>query len=517
MAVDDVVTVGDSAAYAAHANSRAERLLRVTLHVLVFLLVASAAPRWLLEATAFLLDPNRGYDFRMYYSTALALRDNGAANIYDLNVIRAVAIAHHISPPLQDYPYPPLLAVLLIPVTILPFDSAAILWVIVNLVLWLAVAALLIDLARQVSGPEISAAENANSVNWIRGKQLVLGAAVLFLVLTYDPIGQGISLGQINVLLVFLLLLVPWLMRKGHLSLAGVALGLAIWLKVYPVVLLIYYIARGDWKTVRATLWTVALIAVGMVPVIGLGGVLSTWHVLVNGGGAAQFYHNESLMRVPLWIDVAFGGTPGPLAGVIGYFLCALVAGAFATGMYFVWRRWRTVSHAEASDDSTTLLGYAWALSTMVLAAPLTWEHYDTWLLPPIILCLYFLVFRRVQGWRGIALIAAIVLAYALTMSDLPFGYDGTITFSIGPYLLGQPLRPYFMILRPLGASLIWGVSGYLFLSRTLPADATRRFAVALPSMRRLAAVLLTLLVATVLMRAFIDALWLTLGTPHGS
>ncbi|HEX6817138.1 MAG TPA: glycosyltransferase 87 family protein, partial [Ktedonobacterales bacterium] len=84
------------------------------------------------------------YDFSTYYAAARALRLDPHSDIYAQNVLAASAAAGHVSqqPPLP-YAYPPLGALLLIPLTLLPFAVAVHIWVAINITLWLVTTLLL--------------------------------------------------------------------------------------------------------------------------------------------------------------------------------------------------------------------------------------------------------------------------------------------------------------------------------------------------------------------------------------
>jgi hypothetical protein len=113
----------------------------------------------------------------------------------------------------------------------------------------------------------------------------------------------------------------------------------------------------------------------------------------------------------------------------------------------------------------------------MVLISPVTWEHHLAWLLPPFIIAVGLSLpylgrsgWQASSGWGTPAVVPAVVLAvavvgYVLVAHDLPFGYDGRVPFDPSPNLLGKiPVRPFFMIQRPVGGLLLWCATGYMFL-----------------------------------------------------
>jgi len=522
MTADEAVLRGETPVRGAPAESaavrRAERLLRGTLNVLVVVLLVVAGRRWLLDIAGMLGNPAQGLDFTCYYAAALALRDNHAANIYDLHVIQSAALAHGVTARVVAYVYPPFIAVLLIPATFLSLSTATTLWAICNLALWIATLALLLSLARTLLSAEDRSDSALVRMLVSRNTRWLLYGLVIFLGLTFEPLGQGVGLGQMSMAVLFLTVLAAWLAQRGNDRLAGVALALASWIKIYPLLLVVYFFARrraGIWQSALVTLGVTAL---AMLPILGVDGLLATRLVFTSGGSITQATQNEALARVPTWLAVLFGAQPSAITAALGFGLIALVVGAFCFGVYRAWRSERGAgSESAQSTAETTLLGYLWALCTMTLVAPIVWEHSYAWVLPPILLGFVYLLVHPTAGRsRSALLIAAIVLAYVFTTADFPFGFDGNTEFTIGPYLFGQPLRPYFMLLRPLGALLAWGVCGYLYLTRTLVIGAqssmSARFAA--PTTRRLAVLVFALLAAVMLMRGIVTVLVLSIADP---
>ena len=520
-----------------------ESLARALLRVVLVLFLAAAVALWLYRAANLLGDSRVGFDFRPYFAAALALRDNPSANIYDQRVLQAAALAHGAPPPVAIYVYPPLLAVLLLPLTLLPPAMATSVWTVLNLLLEPACIALTLSLIARL--PALRAIWRAGNTGMGEGSTstaagrdigLAIYGLALILSLLYDPFINGIALGQASVAIDFLLLLVPWLALRGHERAAGGVLALAVWLKVLPLALLVYFALSGRWRIVRAALAVIVALGLALVPVIGVGGLLATRFVLINGSDASAQFDNEALRQAPIWIAALFGGGPSALAGALGYLLIAVVAGAFTLAMLRV-RRARgagasAVPIAQQRQLSVTeLLGYLWALCTMVLASPITWMHHYVWLLPAFTIGGALALRGPLALDRRLSalLVAALALGYLCTFSPLPLAFDATGTFEIGPYLLGQPLRPYFMLLRQLGMLLLWGVTGMLYLARAsaLPAWLQRRMAgtsaaadepVHAPadlSIRRAAALALSLLAAVVLARAVFVAFDLALGPGH--
>lgn len=523
----------DSAIHAQHVESMpaSTRMLRTMLRAALALLVIGVGIRWPLDIGAFLIVPHSGYDFTIYYTAALALRGNPAANIYDAHVLVSVAHAHHIVlSTVSSYVYPPVLALALIPLTVLPLNTAFALWSIFNLALLLGCAILLAKMLHLCFAASECALPSRGAGGSGADVRFLVYALVIFMVLNYEPMREGIELGQVNVIICFLVLLAIWKALGKRQGLAGVLLAVAIWLKVYPAVMIVYYALRGRKRLVASTLATGVAGGLAIVAALGVQGALMMTGFLSAGGGMASQYHNQALMRAPMWLAVEFGAQPGPLAEALGYVLIAAVGALFVAGVVLARRlpvgsatTNAAVPPSPLGDACNTLFGALWALSTMVLVAPLAWEHHYTWVLPACIVGFGYTLSiallshgRRAQIWLALTFAAG----YVLTMPDLPLGYDGDYHFDLGPFVAGHPVRPLLMLIRPLGALLIWAATGVLFwrtrsgtgytqptaealgdgnaVSATTPAPSAAQVT------RRIGVVLLSFLVAVAVMRALL-------------
>jgi hypothetical protein len=146
------------------------------------------------------------------------------------------------------YLYPPLLAMLLAPIAALAdFKTSAVIWLLLNIAITLVTLAALSHAIRQPS---------YQMALWV-------GAAL------FTPLAQTLWMGQVSLVL-FALAAGTWLAyREDKPLLAGALLALAVWIKVYPAIILLYFIWRRDWRVIASTvvsgtiLGVIQLIAVG--------------------------------------------------------------------------------------------------------------------------------------------------------------------------------------------------------------------------------------------------------------
>src|SRR5262249_28042327 len=155
------------------------------------------------------------------------------ANIYSLHILQAAAAAHAAAQPTVLYLYPPMLAVLLLPLTLFPYPVALHVWIIASLFLWLLGAALLAGWLRHLIGGERMLAQRAEAGQRSIGDlELFAFGLVTFLALFYGPLEQGLGLGQVTIPVFAVVAVVPWLLARDRERAAGVLLGLATLAKV---------------------------------------------------------------------------------------------------------------------------------------------------------------------------------------------------------------------------------------------------------------------------------------------
>jgi alpha-1,2-mannosyltransferase len=443
------------------------RQMRARMAISLIALTASAVTliSWMLRVASMLHGGGR-YDFSTYYAAAWALRHDIHANIYDASVLAQAGAAAHtlVSPPLP-YTYPPLFAIVLSPFTVLPFKTLAALWLALNCALWLVVAVVLArEIALLLSGrihlPDGDSSEKRTlSVVLANPIPLVALALALLLCLPNEPAIQTTLTGQINLLVLLPLALVPELERRGHLRWVGAMIAIAAILKFTPAILLLYFALRRRWQVVYAGLAILAGLVLLCVVVVGLGVALeSVGQALHVGTSDASLGHNEALLG-PLVgaLSTTFPGAQSLFRALETVALLALALGA----ALILWRRWRPVGDAVA-DHEKDAAGYGMALCAMVILWPTVWVHHYVWALPAaaVALALAVLWIPRRRGFWRIALPLFTALCCYLLVVTLPYQWDTTASPAVTTYL-GLPLRPLLLSLHALGTLGILGLLSY--------------------------------------------------------
>jgi hypothetical protein len=216
-----------------------------------------------------------GVDFYTYYRTAQVLRQGG--DIYHSGI----------SPP---YVYPPLLAALVTPLSLLLPTPATILWKILQHLCLLGAGALLVSLLPRRLRP-------------LAAGLLLLGALTI-------PVQDEIQLGESNSLILLLVAGAIWLVAQQGLGsggwgweqgnrvplvAAGLLLALATSIKVLPLLLIVYFWARGP-RAVAAVA-TNGFLAIQVVLLLTIPATRDYWLVQFPGlfGQVFAFLDNQSL------------------------------------------------------------------------------------------------------------------------------------------------------------------------------------------------------------------------------
>ncbi|MCA9005624.1 MAG: DUF2029 domain-containing protein [Planctomycetaceae bacterium] len=202
--------------------------------------------------------------------------------------------------------------------------------------------------------------------------------ALLTALLACDPLQQSLIQGQPNLLL-GLLVVAAWKTgRSGKSLMAGICLGLASAVKIYPAYLFLYFLIRRDVRALAGgalafggiTLFTIAIFGSAAyhdyltVVLPSLADVTNNW------GNASLLAFWERLFDHPTSTIKPVIESPLLLQATVWMSWLALTALVAAV----IWK----TRHARFSDQS-----FAITIVAMLLMTPTTWHHYFIILLVP--------------------------------------------------------------------------------------------------------------------------------------
>ena len=314
-----------------------------------------------------------------------------------------------------------------------------------------------VPLARAFDGLSVLAAHRvmnvfliiATALLWLRMWRLPLispSAAALLIVMNFRPLADTIAFGQIDLVLLFVLTAALWALREGRDGLAGALVALGALFKLYPVVLLAFFVLKRRW----AGLWGFAL---GMLLCNGVAIAAMGWElhrvylfeVLPKIGGTTAWVENQTLsgfiarLAASPMSATIFQHQPLQLLGMALSAATALVV----CGLALIPTDRRSPAFA---------LQYGLFLLLMVLCVPAAWMHYETLLVIPFAALLLYLQGRQAPLGYLLALgVSFALIAYGNQWSF----FNGTVTGVLS--LLGISYKLYGMALLGLlaGAALL--------------------------------------------------------------
>ncbi|GII25544.1 glycosyltransferase 87 family protein [Planosporangium mesophilum] len=323
------------------------------------------------------------FDFNIYYSAVRWWADGH--DVYSYSRPDPVQGA-------LGFTYPPFAAVVLRPLVELPLGAAqavfgAISAAVLAAVVWRLVAPVAV---RHGYPPWFAVALVLPLVSWL------------------EPVRETFSFGQINVILLGLVVADVLVAVDRRSRLAGVGIGLAAAIKLTPAIFVVYLLLTRRWRA--------AATAVGTAVAVNLAGAALLWHDTwwfwtdllwrTERVGHTDRLENQSLMGALARLG---DGGPNRLAWAL---LVVVVLG------YGLWRARRA---ALAGDEVTGL-----TLTALVgcLVSPVTWSHHLLWFIPALVVLVDAAADTGRARWRRWSLATLALVLYSTVSFSVISWYD---------------------------------------------------------------------------------------------
>jgi alpha-1,2-mannosyltransferase len=315
------------------------------------------------------------------------------------------------------FTYPPFAALLMSPLALLSWHATIALSIAINVVAGGLTVYLLLDPIARRQG-------------WNRWYAFALGACAIAI---FEPLRDTVSFGQVN--LVLLVLVMADARLYGRSRLYGVGIGLASAIKLTPAVFIVYLVVTRRWRAAATAVGTAAVASILTAAV---------------APGASRVFWTEALWDSSRIGDLAYVSNQS-LRGVLARINPQLsqwfwAAAVLATLVVWAARVRRT---ARVGDDAT---GIALTGVMGCLISPITWVHHLVWLLPALVL-LGDAGLRAEPGARRVRLLATFAGTYLLLCSSFvwlwwnhPNSIDGVLGGNAYVWvsvalLIGLPIR----------------------------------------------------------------------------
>lgn len=267
--------------------------------------------------------------------------------------------------------HPPLTALLLVPLTFLPFPIATLIWTLGCVLLLAGIVYLLVkELNLPLASP------------WWQ-------ITVMFMPSWY-PVWLHLHLGQFTIPLAALIFGAWLALRRGRDTLAGALLAGAAMLKIFPVVLLAYAVINRRWRMLGSALAVMLLLALVQTAIDPRQ--WPDYFLRVAPQNAATWTNNPrnaslASIGMRLFVDNPEVKAMFDLPAAELPTRVAIYAITLACVAVVLWRR------RDANDRTGE---FCLLLCTMVLLSPLSWEHSFIFLLLP-----FAVIWQRLRAWPG--------------------------------------------------------------------------------------------------------------------
>ena len=255
---------------------------------------------------------------------------------------------------------PPLLALLLAPLTFFGLSASYIAWSVFSLLSGLFACAVMWRGLRQVDSED-------SELVWL-----------WIALLVYFPTYTALTLGQVT-FYTLLPLAGAWLAaRRGHDRLAGILVGVAVGLKVFVALLVIFFALQRRWRVVAWSVVTILFTVLVTLPFVGVGAYIQYFAVIRT----VTWFGNSWNASYAAVITRVLGGSENvPLVNLpaLAHGLVLLCSTATLLWLALVTRPKPGAGHSLARFD----LGYGLTVTVMLLVSPLGWMYYFPLLLLP--------------------------------------------------------------------------------------------------------------------------------------
>jgi alpha-1,2-mannosyltransferase len=254
------------------------------------------------------------------------------------------------------FTYPPLAALLFWPLSHLTAFAGGLIWDAIDLAALTALIAVSLAAAR---------GRKLVSSDWRTALLLLFPLGFLLF-----PVRQDLELGQINVLLVLMIVAdltigVAW---RGRKLPTGVLTGLAAALKLTPLVFVPYLLLTRQWRAAR-NMATTFVLATGVMFALAPG---ASWQYF-----AKDVFEVKRVGSTSLVINQTLRAAIGRAGFSPSHALGDLITGAAVCGGIALAVR--------AYRHSSALLGVLVCAGTGLLVSPISWPHHYVWIVPALV------------------------------------------------------------------------------------------------------------------------------------
>ncbi|MGO8884895.1 MAG: glycosyltransferase 87 family protein [Streptosporangiaceae bacterium] len=288
--------------------------------------------------------------------------------------------------------------------------------------------------------------------------------AVAALALWIEPVQQTLAFGQVN--LILMLVIVADMCLPDGCRWKGIGVGLAAGFKLTPLIFIPYLLLTRRFRAAAVSAVTFGLTIIGVFALMPaaahrywIGGLYSSPDRIGN----VAYVGNQSLYGALVRL---LGGT----AAARPYWLAAAVVAGAAGLLLAAW----------ASRRGQEILGILTCALTGLLVSPVSWSHHWVWIAPVLVVLAHFAVRQqsvlaprlwRWAGWLGAVIVAALFFAYPFRLAPgAPVLPEGLLWAVPAPAVQGAAMTGFQQLGGDLyvlvGLAALAAIAGALALTR---------------------------------------------------
>lgn len=273
--------------------------------------------------------------------------------------------------------------------------------------------------------------------------------------LSLEPVRTTLWLGQINILLLVVVLADHLAWKSGH-RWAGIGSGLAAGIKLTPAFFWAHWILTGRWRLAAVSVAT-------FLGTVALGFILIPRDAIRYWSGT--LFDSQRIGHDSMLANQSLRGVMARVAGVEmaptwAWFLAAVIVALVGLGIALLAHR-----------SGHQLLGLTLAGLTMPMVSPFSWGHHWVWFVPLLVLAVHYALLygRSARGWILWALPPLLWLATANWVQSFPdVNFPDDRWVAMGLFMLGGNIPPavyaviiniyplVWLIATALSAVLVW-------------------------------------------------------------
>lgn len=335
-----------------------------------------------------------GFDFSVYYNAAKAFLNN--VDVY------------------PHYLYPPLSIIFIIPFAYLHFDQAFLLMCLLNLLALFAISFLILKILYHY---------NISLSFWEK-------SLLPFAIFAFFPVTNSFYGGQINIIILLLVTLFYYFFIKNRNLYANLSLSLATIIKVWPLILIIFYLLKGKKKFAATFLSMLSISFIISILLFGIHSHIRFIETLMKFQRGSTTYPYLSLSLSSMFLRFfEFFNIPYQDAFSIIFTIFKIIL----IIMILYYLHVISFDGKYYTSNDWEILVFSLMITLTLVFSNMTWYYYGTFLVLPYILCIYVLNLNGVEK----ILISASIILFSLYPLFTPSGVNLVLTmFGLGNFKL---------------------------------------------------------------------------------